>query len=358
MSNPHFWHGKRVLLTGHTGFKGCWLSLWLNELGANVHGIALPPPEKPNFFNMANISGLLASNIFLDIGDLTALKKAVDVIKPEIVFHLAAQSLVQYSYDFPIETYAVNVMGTANVLEAIRFCDAVRATVIVTTDKCYENRESMDPYHEADRLGGIDPYSNSKACAELVSAAYRASFFSNKRKMHLATARAGNVIGGGDWAENRLIPDCVRAFVAKKGVTLRYPHAIRPWQHVLESISGYLLLAEHLFCAEGSKYAEAWNFGPRIEDMCSVIEIAEKVCRSFHVPLNELTETQIRHESSLLLLDSTKAKKYLKWMPRWQLQKTIAETVEWYRAWLQGDDMLKFSQNQIKQYQQEVVYAE
>lgn len=352
MKDDTLWKNKRILLTGHTGFKGSWLSLWLADLGAEVHGVALPPATQPNLYNTARIPTLLASDTYLDICNLTELKKLINTVKPEVVFHLAAQSLVQYSYDAPIETYAVNVMGTANVLEAIRCCDAVRAAVIVTTDKCYENREWIYPYREPDRLGGIDPYSNSKACAELVSAAYRASFFSSSRNMHLATARAGNVIGGGDWADNRLIPDCVRAFSSSGSVTLRYPQAVRPWQHVLESIHGYILLAEHLLGENGSRFAEAWNFGPRVEDMRPVGEIANRVCHLLNVPYHMPAQAHERHEASLLLLDSTKAKEYLKWTPRWQLQKTITETVEWYRHWLEGNDMLQFSQSQIKRYQE------
>ena len=349
--NVNHWKNKRVLLTGHTGFKGSWMSLWLSQLGAEVHGVSLPPATQPNLYSIAKIHTLLASDTTLDICNLAELKKIVAKMQPDIVFHLAAQSLVHYSYDFPIETYAVNVMGTANILEAVRFCDSVRAAVIVTTDKCYENREWIYPYREPDRLGGRDPYSNSKACAELVSNAYRASFFSADRNMHLATARAGNVIGGGDWASDRLIPDCIRALSSGDAVSLRKPQAVRPWQHVLESISGYLLLGEHLLGKNGSQFAEAWNFGPNIEDMKSVGDVAVAVCQLLNIPINVGTEVHPKHEASLLLLDSTKAKEYLKWTPRWQLQKAVTETVAWYRHWLDGDDMLSYSQAQIKRYQ-------
>jgi CDP-glucose 4,6-dehydratase len=259
---------------------------------------------------------------------------------------------VTHSYDFPIETYAVNVVGTAHVLESIRFCDSVRSALIVTTDKCYENREWIHPYRETDRLGGVDPYSSSKACAEHVTTAYRASYFSSAQTCVLASARAGNVIGGGDWAAHRLIPDCIKAYSAAKPMTIRNPHAVRPWQYVFESLYGYILLAEHLLGENGSQFAEAWNFGPEMEDMQSVGEVAAKICRLFNVPISLPSNESPppRHEAALLRLDSTKAKARLNWAPRWRLQKSIDETAAWYHHYMNGGDMLNFSRMQIERY--------
>lgn len=350
MTKAPFWQNKKVLITGHTGFKGSWLCLWLHTLGAEIHGIALDPPTQPNFFDCANIRTLLASDQRLNICDLASLKQSIAKLQPELIFHLAAQPLVAYSYQAPIETYAVNVMGTAHVLEAIRFCESAQAAVLVTTDKCYENRENRQAYRELDKLGGADPYSSSKACAEFVCSAYRASFFSSTRKMNLATARAGNVIGGGDWAANRLIPDCIRAFANKESVKLRYPHAIRPWQHVLESISGYIKLAEHLYHENGLDFAEAWNFGPRKDDMQTAFEVASQVCQLLNVPITQVNPDHDAHEASLLLLDSDKAKTYLGWSPRWDLKQAIDATISWYKHWQEMGDMLAFSQAQIKNY--------
>lgn len=350
MKNNSIWKDKRVLITGHTGFKGGWLSVWLNHLGAKLYGIALDPPTEPNFFSVSNIQSLFELDARIDIRNFNELAQSIHSVKPDIVFHLAAQPLVQYSYDFPLETYAVNVMGTAHLLEALRTCDSVRAAVIVTTDKCYENYEKMDPYREIDNLGGKDPYSSSKACAELVTHAYRTSYFSHEASPLIATARAGNVIGGGDWAENRLIPDCIRAYSSKNSMLLRYPDAIRPWQHVLESIHGYIMLAEHLLDHFGSSYAEAWNFGPEEEDMCSVGEVATQICRLLDIPIKLPMQHQQRHEAKILRLDSTKAKQRLNWYPRWRLQKSIAETVAWYRHWMKGGNMLEFNRLQIQHF--------
>ncbi len=349
MSINNSWFGKRVLITGHTGFKGAWLSLWLHDLGAEVHGLALEPSIEPNFYTIVKANTLLTSDKRLDICDTQAVIEHVHRIKPDVIFHLAAQSLVKYSYESPIETYAVNVMGTANILEAIRLCDSVRAAVIVTTDKCYENREWIYPYREMDRLGGVDPYSSSKACAELVATAYRASYFAENRNMCMATVRAGNVIGGGDWALNRLIPDCIRAHLSATPMTLRNPHAVRPWQHVLEPLHGYLLLAERLLGKEGTKYAGAWNFGPETRDMRSVGEVANQVCALLGIPVEVIAQPQ-QHEAQLLRLDSTKSKEYLNWHPRWQLEQAVEETVSWYRYWIDGDDMLRVSRTQIERY--------
>lgn len=344
------WEGKNVLITGHTGFKGSWLSLWLKELGAKVHGISLDPPTQINLFSVANIKACLASDIRLDIRDLNELTKVVHEIQPEVVFHLAAQPLVQYSYEFPIETYSVNVMGTAHVFEAIRACNSVHAAVIVTTDKCYENREWIYSYREIERLGGADPYSSSKACAELITAAYRSSYLNSR--CNVATARAGNVIGGGDWAMNRLLPDCIRAYCAGNSITLRYPQAIRPWQHVLESINGYILLAENLIGKSGSEFAESWNFGPNIDDMKSVNEVARMIASLLKIPIEILDTPPQKHEANVLRLDSIKARQRLSWRPRWSLQEAIDETIHWYQFWINGADMFEISRLQIARYLQ------
>jgi CDP-glucose 4,6-dehydratase len=278
--NPRFWQGKKVLLTGHTGFKGGWLALWLQTLGAKVTGYALPPPTDPSFFDKARILHGMTSNVG-DVRDLAALTSAVRQAAPEIIIHMAAQSLVRPSYADPVATYSTNVMGTVNVLEAARAQSAVRAIVIVTSDKCYENTGAQRAFRESDRLGGHDPYSNSKACAELVAAAYRDSFFSgDEAAAAIATARAGNVIGGGDWSADRLIPDAIRAFGAKLPVQLRYPHATRPWQHVLDPLAGYLLLAEKL-CATPADCAEAWNFGPAPDQVMTVANVVDAVAKKW-----------------------------------------------------------------------------
>jgi CDP-glucose 4,6-dehydratase len=349
MSNDQSWKGKRVLLTGHTGFKGSWLSLWLSRLGVEVHGLALDPPTTPNLFTVANINSIMTSDTRLDIRNAADVNQLVQQIKPEVVFHLAAQPLVQFSYEQPVATYATNVMGTAHVLDALRFCDSVRAVVVVTTDKVYENHETMDAYLETDRLNGLDPYSSSKACAELVATAYRASYFKSPSALALATARAGNVIGGGDWADNRLIPDCIRAYAADEAITLRYPAAIRPWQHVLESVYGYILLAENLMKA-GHDFAQAWNFGPEPEDMQPVKKVVDILSKHIPIAVNLPAMLHERHEAGILRLDSTKAKDYLNWQPRWSLEKAIEQTIAWYRQWLDGSDMLEVSKSQIAGY--------
>jgi CDP-glucose 4,6-dehydratase len=353
VENP--WRGRRVLLTGHTGFKGSWLCLWLAGQGAEVHGLSLDPPTEPNLFTVAQVAGVLASDCRADIRDFGAVQACFKAARPEVVFHLAAQSLVTDGYDFPLETYAVNVMGTAHVLEAARHCDSVRAVLVVTTDKCYENKEWLHPYRENDRLGGHDPYSSSKACAELVTSAFRASYFSSTAKgVRVASARAGNVIGGGDWAANRLIPDCIRAFRQAGTVRLRYPQAVRPWQHVLEPLAGYVALAERLLGPDGAGFARAWNFGPDAEDSRPVGHVAREVCERLGVALQLPTVAPALHEAGLLRLDSTLAKELLDWHPRWRLTQAIAETVEWYRLWAEGADMLAFSRNQIEAYRRDM----
>ena len=347
--NPEFWRGKRVLLTGHTGFKGGWLSLWLQSLGAEVHGYALEPPTEPNLYTVARVGDGMASSVIADIRDGAMLAASLQAAKPEIIFHLAAQALVRCSYVQPVETYAINVMGTVNLLEAVRATPGVRAVVNVTSDKCYENREWVWGYREHEPMGGHDPYSSSKGCAELVTAAYRRSFF-NQAGIALASARAGNVIGGGDWAADRLIPDFLRAADAGETLKIRSPHAIRPWQHVLEPLCGYLMLAECLY-SEGEKAAEPWNFGPTDEGARPVRWIVERLaelrgdvnweCDSVHQP----------HEVHYLKLDSSKARARLGWRPRWQLETALTQTLEWHEAWRRGKDMRALTQTQIAGYQ-------
>jgi len=353
--NHSFWCGKRVFMTGHTGFKGGWLSLWLGDMGAEVHGYALTPPTEPNFFTVADLSSRLAAHTISDIRDAEALTSAMQSARPEIVLHLAAQPLVRHSYVAPVETYAVNVMGTVNLLEAVRQTPSVKAVVNVTTDKCYDNREWVWPYRENEAMGGADPYSSSKACSELVTAAYRASFL-DAAGIRLASARAGNVIGGGDWAADRLIADFLRALDAQKTLTIRSPQAIRPWQHVLEPLAGYLLLAEKLY-AEGAEYAEGWNFGPDDNDAKPVGWIVETLCRQTpdaRWQCNTLLSSHSQpHEANTLKLDSSKAKSRLGWNPRWNLPTALDRTLEWHRAWRAGADMGEVSLRQIHAYESE-----
>ena len=341
------------MITGHTGFKGAWLSMWLHGMGTQVHGFALDPVTEPNIFDVARVGSLLTSDTRGDIRDENLISAVFQRVQPEVVFHLAAQPLVSYSYDHPVETYAVNVMGTANVLESARFSQALRAIVIVTTDKCYENVEWIHPYRENDRLGGFDPYSSSKACAELLVAAYRTSYFNTESKPHpisLATARAGNVIGGGDWADNRLIPDCIRSFIAGEALELRYPQAVRPWQHVLEPLSGYLLLAQALLGDNHASFSEAWNFGPDIADSTTVGDVAKLAASLWGTEVNISSVDPINHEANLLRLDSTKARVFLGWQPKWHITMALESTIAWYRAWADGDDMQAFSLGQIATY--------
>ncbi len=346
---PDFWQGKRVLLTGHTGFKGSWLSLWLVSMGAKLRGLALTPPTKPALFDVARVAEGMEHCIG-DIRDVTAVMAEMDDFKPEIVIHMAAQPLVRLSYRQPVETYSTNVMGTVHVLEAARQAGSVKAMVIVTTDKCYENREWVWGYREDEPMGGHDPYSSSKGCTELVSSAYRKSFLRDEG-IALATARAGNVIGGGDWAEDRLVPDTLRALQADRSVLIRNPHAIRPWQHVLEPLSGYLLLAERLYTS-GQTNAQAWNFGPREEDARPVQWIVEYLCRSWGKGATwTLHPGDHPHEASFLKLDISKAKQHLQWAPRWSLNTALTHITDWHHAWLEGQDMRAICLSQISQYQ-------
>ncbi|KJV29626.1 CDP-glucose 4,6-dehydratase [Aquitalea magnusonii] len=347
--NSNFWQGKRVLLTGHTGFKGSWLSLWLQAMGSEIRGIALPPPTEPSLFECADVASGLDHQI-CDIRDCDRLQVLFSEFAPEIVIHMAAQPLVRLSYQQPMETYATNVMGTVHVLEAARRAGTVKAIVNVTTDKCYENREWAWGYRENEPMGGFDPYSNSKGCAELVSSAYRQSFL-KAEGIALATARAGNVIGGGDWAADRLVPDILRALEQNQPVQIRNPYAIRPWQHVLEPLSGYLLLAQHLY-EHGQAYAEGWNFGPRDEDAKPVQWIVEELCKIWGNGASwSLQPGTHPHEANYLKLDISKARQQLDWAPRWNLATALSSIVDWHKTWRQRGDMRAHCLDQITQYQ-------
>ena len=338
-----YW-GRRVLVTGHTGFKGSWLALWLHELGASVTGVALPPESQPSHWDLLELP---LDDRRLDIRDVGALQRVFSEAQPEIVFHLAAQPLVRRSYRDPLETWSTNVMGTANVLEACRHQPEVRAVVVITSDKCYENHECARGYCENDRLGGHDPYSASKAGAELVAASYRLAFFHNGIVPLLATARAGNVIGGGDWSEDRLIPDLIRALESDRSLEIRSPDATRPWQHVLESLSGYLLLGQRLLAGERI-CADAWNFGPEPNGNRTVSQVLAKVGRHWEALRWHVTGQPQPHEANLLYLDSSRAHNLLRWQPAWNLDTTLAKTVEWYRAWLEGGALI--SRQQLVEY--------
>ncbi|MEX8497472.1 CDP-glucose 4,6-dehydratase [Leptothrix ochracea] len=352
--HPAFWRGKRVFLTGHTGFKGSWLSLWLQALGAEVHGLALAPPTTPHLFGTARVGDGMASTT-QDIRDLDGVLQAMQAFRPEIVIHMAAQPLVRLSYAEPVATYATNVMGTVHVLEAARHTDSVRVIVNVTTDKCYENNEWVWGYRENEPMGGHDPYSNSKGCAELVTRAYRRSFFQSRGQgsgIALGSARAGNVIGGGDWAADRLVPDILRAFERHTPVVIRNPHSTRPWQHVLEPLSGYLTLAEHLW-QHGQTYAEGWNFGPMDDDARPVRWIVERLVQAWGGDACwQLDGTDHPHEAGYLKLDIAKAKHRLGWQPCWSLDQALERIVHWHQAWLAGQDMQALCLEQIQNYTQ------
>jgi len=346
--NPDFWSDKRVFLTGHTGFKGSWLSLWLQSLGAHVVGYALAPPTNPSLFEVAQVAQGMTS-IIGDIRDQGLLAAAIKLHQPEIVFHMAAQPLVRYSYQNPVETYQTNVMGTVNVLEAIRNTPGVRAVVNITTDKCYENKEWVWGYREADPMGGHDPYSNSKGCSELVTSSYRNSFFQGMG-IALASARAGNVIGGGDWAADRLVPDALRAFEIGQTLAVRNPYATRPWQHVLEPLCGYMALAEKLFL-EGQSYAAGWNFGPNDDDVHPVSWIVADLARRWGGgAIWQVDGGEHPHEARYLKLDVSLAKSRLGWYPRMRLETSLEAIVDWHRSFLAQADMRRVSLNQIKSY--------
>ena len=344
----NFWNGKKVLVTGHTGFKGSWLSMWLSALGAEVLGISLLPNTTPNMFNICGIENLVETRL-VDIRDLDGLNVAVKQFNPEVVFHLAAQPLVLKSYSNPIETYQTNVIGTANLFEACRNLNNLEVIINITTDKCYENKEWLWGYRENEALGGADPYSSSKACSEIISTAYRNSFFKNQG-VRLATARTGNVIGGGDWSENRLVPDLLNAFQNKKNLELRNPNSVRPWQHVLDASYGYILLAEKNFL-NGTTFEGAWNFGPEETGLKTVFEVVEE----FRSVLGRLNFTQCKsaaqlHESNLLSLDISKAKHKLQWSPKWDLKTSIKNVADWHISYLGGYDMADVTFQQIDEY--------
>ena len=347
-----FWHDRSVLVTGHTGFKGGWLTTWLAEMGARVTGCALPPESEPSYFQLCALDRKIKS-LFLDIRDLTSLDTLMRSAEPEIVFHLSAQALVRRSYRQPLETFATNVIGTANVLEAARESNSVRAIVIVTSDKCYENHELSNSYREEDPLGGRDPYSASKGCAEIVAAAYRRSFFDDPScPVASATVRAGNVIGGGDWAEDRLVPDAIRALCGRQPLALRHPGAIRPWQHVLEPLRGYLMLGERL-CTEGKRWSGPWNFGPDDGDIVTTAGLVDGVFREWGAgSWRRFDQSDAPVEANTLRLDCAKARELLGWRPILNYQSMIKFTVDWYRRALQaeGRDMFKYSVSQIRQY--------
>lgn len=349
--NSHWWSGRKVLITGHTGFKGAWLCLMLQRLGADVHGYSLPPPTDPNLFDLAGLD----KTIVTTNGDVRDLDKLTDAIKrseAQIVFHMAAQSLVRESYHDPVGTYATNVMGTVNLLQAVRQAgENVRGVVVVSSDKCYENREWAWGYREIEPMGGHDPYSSSKGCAELVTAAMRDSFFQNGATV-IASARAGNVIGGGDWARDRLIPDMVRSITAGKPTVIRNPQSIRPWQFVLEPLSGYMALAQKLV-EQGKPFAEGWNFGPLDEDARPVKWIVDRVVQQWgNGAAWELAKEQGPHEANYLKLDASKSRARLDWRPRTNLATALQWTVDWYKAWQAGKNIRKFSEQQIEHFAQ------
>ena len=347
MIDQEFWKGKRVFLTGHTGFKGSWLSLWLCSLGAEVRGYALNPPTSPSLFNEAKIDTIIDSQI-ADIRDQDTLHESMTGFNPDILIHMAAQPLVRYSYDAPIETYEVNVIGTAKVLEVARSCPNLRAIVNITTDKCYENDGRAEGYKENDPMGGYDPYSSSKGCAELVASSYRRSFLQDQG-IGIASVRAGNVIGGGDWADDRLIPDILRSFEKNKPVVIRNPKATRPWQHVLEPLSGYLILAQNLY-KDQKKYAEGWNFGPNEKDVQPVDWILDKMISKWPNSSWELDNNSNPHEAGFLKLDISKAKSKLGWSPVWGLSQTLEKIISWHQAWLNKEDMQVICLTEIKEY--------
>lgn len=354
MVDTSFWQSKRVFITGHTGFKGSWLSLWLQSMGAEVKGFALTPPTNPSLFEQARVEDGMASEIG-DIRDLAAITASMAAFNPDVLIHMAAQPLVRLSYREPVETYATNVMGTVHVLEAARQCSQLKAIVNVTTDKCYENREWVWGYRENEPMGGHDPYSSSKGCAELITSAYRRSFMQEKQ-IGLASVRAGNVVGGGDWAEDRLIPDILRAFEQDKPVVIRNPAATRPWQHVLEPLSGYLMLAQKLY-TDPERYASGWNFGPLDEDAKPVGTILDLMVSQWPGSSWELDKGAHPHEAGYLKLDISKARAELGWCPTWGLEKTLGKIIYWHRSWLNKMDMQQQCLHEIHEYMKDMSHG-
>jgi len=347
MVNRSFWQGKRVFLTGHTGFKGTWMSLCLNQFGSKLKGYAKPPLNQPNMFELTGISQYIESEL-ADINEYQKLEASMKSFNPEVVFHFAAQPLVRESYNNPLETYMTNVIGTAHVLEAVRQVRSIKSVVIITTDKCYENKEWIWPYRENEALGGHDPYSSSKACAEIVTAAYRKSFY-DTNQIGVATARAGNVLGGGDFSTDRLIPDIIRSIQNNEVIKLRYPQAIRPWQHVLEPLTGYLLLAEQLY-KNPNRFSDSWNFGPYEQDTKTVSEIVELLMDKIGKGSWEPDLNNHPHEAHLLKLDIQKAHAGLNWRPLLTIEQALETTFSWYEAWQKNEDMLKVTTTQIQDF--------
>lgn len=351
------YQNKTVLVTGHAGFKGSWLSFWLKQMGAKVVGYSLLPDTEKRLYDVLDLEHLLDDSLIADIRDEKTLEAYFAKHQPDIVFHLAAQPIVRLSYQEPVMTYATNVMGTLNVLEAARKTPSVKAFVNITTDKCYENKERAAGYREDEAFGGYDMYSSSKACSEILSASYRRSFLSDGKPFALATARAGNVIGGGDWAQDRLIPDCINAINKNEAILIRNPKAIRPWQFVLEPLSGYLLLGEKLL-TEGAKFAQAFNFGPKENETLSVMEVCEKICKLYKKGFVELDESNNPHEAKTLTLNINKAKDILGWEPVYTNLEAIDKTVLWYKNFYEKNfDIYEFTINQIKEYGEKIKWS-
>jgi len=353
MVDPNFWKNRRVFITGHTGFKGSWLSMWLYMLGSRVTGYSLYPPTDPNLFELCNIKGLLKT-IIADVRDIDTLRKEMSDASPEIIIHMAAQPLVRDSYKIPVETYGINVMGTVNLFEAVRNCKTVKAVINVTTDKCYENKEWVWGYRENEPLGGYDPYSSSKACSELVTSAYRNSFFNpHEYRLHgigVASVRAGNVIGGGDWADGRLMPDCIKAILKGERIIIRNPSSIRPWQYVLDPLRGYLILAQKLY-EDGSRFSQGWNFGPDDYDTKPVEWLANKICTGWgEGAAYETDKGNHPHEAHYLKLDCSKSKAELGWYPKYTLEQAIKSIIEWTLAYKNNQDMKRVCLKQIEEY--------
>jgi len=352
--DKEFWRNKKVFVTGHTGFKGSWMSLWLKELGAQVTGFALAPPTSPSHFDLINLENKIDSHIG-DIREIGFLKEVIYSCQPEIVIHMAAQSLVLDSYEDPIATYMTNVIGTLHVFEAVRQCSSVKTVINITTDKCYENKEWCWGYRENEPMGGHDPYSSSKGCAELLTKSYQKSFFTSDSGVNLASVRAGNVIGGGDWAENRLIPDFIKAIISGEPAIIRSPDSIRPWQHVLEPIAGYLILAEKMSSDVGRNFVGGWNFGPADIDVQTVSQISDKLCNFWGEGVSWKIEDQNKehpHEATYLKLDCSKARGEIGWKPLLDLDKALDWIVEWYKCFQQNGDMTEITLRQIRRYQE------
>ena len=347
--NPSFWNNKRVLITGHTGFKGSWLSIWLNKLGAEIIGFSNSITTTPSLYELSGINSDIISEIG-DIRNLDTVKTIFSQYKPQIVIHMAAQSLVGPSYDDPVETYSTNVMGTVNLFECIRKSDDASVIINVTSDKCYENKETLNGYVETDELGGHDPYSNSKACSELVTSSFRNSFFNDpSNKINLASVRSGNIIGGGDWSKNRLVPDIMKSLQEEFTLKIRNPDGIRPWQHVLDPLHGYLILAEHLWDSN-SKFSEAWNFGPDQNSIKPVSWIIDKISENWGSPVNWEKSIQDFHETHVLSLNCSKSKSELNWNPKLNLIDSIKWTVDWYKEFYNKSDMRKITEKQINDF--------